>query len=321
VAPRAGIALARIEQKVLAWEDAGWLMYRPAGRDLLVELLPSPEDALERVEMLLERYETVQIQRVDEIAAYAKTRRCRHGHINAYLGGRTIERCSACDNCVAVPPLPDPGLPDERTQLLAVLRCVANAPWSWGCQTLIRILSGDDKGRYGRSSLHKKACAQAEFGALSFRSKTAIRRMIEHLEHADFLGPRRLEHGGVVLDLTAKGEAALGDPSALAELVAPTEPRGDEPSPERARTENEEEPEVDEALFETLRAWRLEQARERGVSAFVIFHDSHLRAIAAHKPTTREALLEVKGVGQRKLEKYGAAVIRLVREHLQEQSD
>jgi hypothetical protein len=36
VAPRAGIALARREHKVLAWEDAGWLMYRPAGRDLLV---------------------------------------------------------------------------------------------------------------------------------------------------------------------------------------------------------------------------------------------------------------------------------------------
>jgi ATP-dependent DNA helicase RecQ len=52
------------------------------------------------------------------------------------------------------------------------------------------------------------------------------------------------------------------------------------------------------------------------VSEFVIFHNSHLRAIAAHKPTTREALLEVKGVGPRKLEKYGAAIIGLVREHL-----
>jgi ATP-dependent DNA helicase RecQ len=145
--------------------------------------------------------------------------------------------------------------------------------------------------------------------------------MIEHLEYADFLAPRQLRHGGIVLDLTAKGQAALGDPSALAELVSSRDAQEHDGSRQRASTGHVEEPEVDEALFATLRAWRLGQAREQGVSAFVIFHDSHLRAIAAHKPTTREALLEVKGVGQRKLEKYGAAAIRLVREHLQEQSD
>jgi DNA-binding MarR family transcriptional regulator len=321
VAPGAGIALAEIERKVLAWEDAGWLRYRPAGRDLLIELLPSPGEAAERVETLLERYETVQIQRVDEIAAYAATTHCRHGHINAYLGGRTIERCGACDNCVAVPPLPDPGLPDERTQLLTILRCVANAPWSWGRQTLIRILHGEGKARYGRGALHEKACAQAEFGALGFRSKTVIQRMLERLEHGGFLAPRQLEHGGVVLDLTSTGKAALEDSSALAELVATTEsPRLDQ-SVEEASTESDEEQVVDEALFEALRAWRLERAREEDMPAFVVFHDSHLRAIAAHRPTTGDALLGVKGVGPRKQEKYGPAIIRLVREYLQEQGD
>jgi ATP-dependent DNA helicase RecQ len=226
VAPKAGIALEEIEQKLLAWEDAGWLMVRPAGRDLLVELLPSPEGAIERVEALLERYETVQIQRVDEIAAYARTRRCRHGHINAYLGGRTIERCHTCDNCVALPPLPDPDLPDERVQLLTILRCVANAPWSWGRQTVVRILRGEDKARYGRHTLHEKACAQAEFGTLGFRSKVGIKRMVERLESAGFLAPRQLKHGGIVLDLTAKGKAALEDPTSLAGLVSSRGGRG-----------------------------------------------------------------------------------------------
>jgi ATP-dependent DNA helicase RecQ len=321
VAPRAGIALADIEQKVLAWEDAGWLMYRPSGRDLLVELVTSSEDAGERVEALRERHETVQIQRVDEIVAYARTKHCRHGHLNAYLGGRTLERCDACDNCVAVAPPPDPDLPDEQTQLLTILRCVENAPWSWGRYTLTRILRGDDKVRDGRHSLHEKACAQAEFGALSFRSTTAVRRMVEGLEHAGFLEPRQLEHGGVVLDLTGRGRAALEDPSALAELVAPKEARRSDRSPGRAPTGGEGGPDVDEALFDTLRTWRVGQARGQDVPAFVVFHDSHLRAIAAQKPTTREALLEIKGIGPRKLEEYGAAVLKLVREHLQEERD
>jgi ATP-dependent DNA helicase RecQ len=320
VAPRAGIALAEIEQKLLAWEDAGLLMVRPAGRDLLVELLPPPEGAMERVEALLEKYETVQAQRVDEIAAYARTRQCRHGHLNAYLGGRTIERCNACDNCVAVPVLPDPGLPDERTQLLTILRCVAEAPWSWGRQTLVRILCGDDKARHGKRSLHQKACAQAEFGALGFRSKTAIQRMLEGLEQAGFLRPRQLKHGGIVLDLTAEGKAALEDSSALAELAAPLESQKGYASPERP-SENEGEPDIDEALFATLRAWRLEQAREQGVPAFVVFHDSHLRAIAASRPITLEALSEVKGVGPNRLDRYGSAVIGLVRAHHPEEGD
>ena len=66
-----------------------------------------------------------------------------------------------------------------------------------------------------------------------------------------------------------------------------------------------------------MRTWRLEQAREQEVPPYVIFHDSHLRAIAAHQPVTLEALSELKGVGPSKLEKYGAAVIELVRKHLE----
>lgn len=74
---------------------------------------------------------------------------------------------------------------------------------------------------------------------------------------------------------------------------------------------------MDEALFQALRAWRLEQARAQEAPPYVIFHDSHLRAIAAHQPITLEALSELKGVGPSKLEKYGTAVIELVRKHLE----
>lgn len=74
---------------------------------------------------------------------------------------------------------------------------------------------------------------------------------------------------------------------------------------------------MDEALFRKLRTWRLEQARAQGVPPYVVFHDSHLRGIAAKRPVTLEALSELKGIGPIKLEKYGAAMIELVREHLE----
>ena len=217
VASKGGIALGEIEQKVLDWQDAGWLRYQPSGRDALVKLLPSPDDASDRVESLLERYEAVQAQRVDEIAAYAAATRCRHGHLNAYLGGRAIARCNACDNCVVSPPLPDPDLPDEGTQMLTVLRCISNAPWSWGRQTLVRILLGDGEARHSKRALRAEACDQGEFGALSFRSRAAVQGMVEQLEAAGLLAERRLKSGGIVLDLTKKGVVALKDPRVLRE--------------------------------------------------------------------------------------------------------
>lgn len=305
VARQAGLPLDNIERRVLDWADAGWLDYRPAGRDLLLELLPPPPDAAERIATLLERYETIQAQRVDEITAYAQTRRCRHGHINAYLGGRVIERCSACDNCIEIQPPPDAGLPDEGEQLLTILRCVAAAPWSWGRLSLVRILRGD-------AQASPKAHDCQGFGSLSFRSQTAVERMLERLERGGFLKARQLDHGGIVLDLTPTGQAALQNPAALESLVRPAK----EPLPRKSPQKDEAELEVDEALFQALRAWRLEQAHGQGVPPYVIFHDSHLRAIAAHQPVTLEALSELKGVGPSKLEKYGAAVIELVRKHL-----
>jgi len=312
VARRAGLSLDDVERQVLEWADAGWLGYRSSGRDLLLELLPPPPDAAQRLQTLLERYETVQVQRVDEIAAYARTRRCRHGHLNAYLGGRVIEQCGACDNCVDVSLPPDAGLPDEREQYLTMLRCVSAAPWSWGRVTLMRILRGGDRARPGARPLPSEACDHAGFGALAFRSKAAIRRMLDGLESGGFLQARRLAHGGVVLDLTPAGRAALECPAALDPLLCPTKKPSSPPKPPQ---EEEPELEVNEALFQALRAWRLEQARAQRVPPYVVFHDSHLRSIAAHCPTTLEALAELKGIGPRKVEKYGSDVIELVRQH------
>ena len=100
VARAAALSPYTLEAQLLTWADAGWIGCRFSGRDALLELLPAPPDAPARVKSLLERYETVAAQRVDEITAYARTSRCRHGYLNAYLGGRAIKRCTACDNCV-----------------------------------------------------------------------------------------------------------------------------------------------------------------------------------------------------------------------------
>jgi ATP-dependent DNA helicase RecQ len=71
--------------------------------------------------------------------------------------------------------------------------------------------------------------------------------------------------------------------------------------------------EADVELFEALRAWRGALARERKVPAFVILSDATLAEIALSRPASEDALLEVKGIGPRKLAEYGAEILRVVR--------
>ena len=73
--------------------------------------------------------------------------------------------------------------------------------------------------------------------------------------------------------------------------------------------------EVDEALFEALRAWRGRIAGETGVPAYLVFHDRALRVIAARKPDTLRALAGCPGVGPAKLERFGDDVLDLVAAH------
>jgi ATP-dependent DNA helicase RecQ len=205
----------------------------------------------------------------------------------------------------------------EREQLLVILACVRDAPWGWGRQTLINMLRGDGAvvGRSARA-LHPKARAQAQFGALAFRSATAVGGLVDCLEHAGFLQKRQIDGAGFVLEVTQAGRCALHRPGALDAMVAeraqPVRQRATRKAPATVGAE----PEVDETLLETLRGWRLEQARARRVPPYMVFHDSVLRAISAQQPLALDALLTIKGVGSHKLDRYGDAIVQLVRTHL-----
>ncbi len=74
-------------------------------------------------------------------------------------------------------------------------------------------------------------------------------------------------------------------------------------------------PGFDPDLFEKLREWRLAQAKERKVSAFIVFYDRTLREIAARKPLNRRELNAISGVGPTKMDLYGEDVLQIVREH------
>ncbi|MEI6363731.1 MAG: ATP-dependent DNA helicase UvrD2 [Actinomycetes bacterium] len=72
---------------------------------------------------------------------------------------------------------------------------------------------------------------------------------------------------------------------------------------------------LNEDLLEALREWRLAESRERGVPAYVVFTDVTLVAIAEQQPTDDDALMEIPGIGPKKLDAYGPSVLDLVSRH------
>jgi ATP-dependent DNA helicase RecQ len=98
-----------LEERLLAWDRAGWLHYRGIGRDMLLALPQAPMDSPQRVAALLADHAAGLEARANAMMAYANTRLCRHGFISTYFGAREIDRCSACDNCLREPGASDTG--------------------------------------------------------------------------------------------------------------------------------------------------------------------------------------------------------------------
>jgi ATP-dependent DNA helicase RecQ len=69
---------------------------------------------------------------------------------------------------------------------------------------------------------------------------------------------------------------------------------------------------ADEQLVEALRTWRRTEAAERAVPAYVVLHDKTIQALASAKPQSRNALLEVPGLGPTKVERYGDALLTVI---------
>jgi ATP-dependent DNA helicase RecQ len=309
VCARADLNPREVESQLLQWCDQGWLEYRGMGRDMLLELLPPPPDASQRVADLLEEYGAEQDKRIEEMVAYATTSGCRHNHLGAYFGGRPVSDCRSCDNCTAPTFIPKerpvkkarPSIHPAR----AILQCVSHVshlPFSLGKPGLSKVLKGSIA-----SSVRSDRCP--EYGALAYLSLSAIVRQIELLIAEGYL--IREEHGYRRIALTEKGKKALRDPSLLPDVLPMPPTRREKDKAEKRDVDDDAQ--VDEGLWQRLRAWRLEHAQAQEVPAFVIFHDATLRRIAALRPADLDELASIKGIGPSKLEKYGQEVLDIVK--------
>jgi len=114
-------------------------------------------------------------------------------------------------------------------------------------------------------------------------------------------------------ELRARSDQALQDHAAIIAAWQEAEANG---ANEEKMLEASAPLHVDDELLEALRGWRYKLATEQSVPPYIIANNKMLEQVAAAKPQTDDELLDLSGFGAKKVETYGADILRLVEEHL-----
>ena len=236
---------------------------------------------------------------------------CRHRALVEYFGqSLSDEKCLACDFCLDEVELAD----DSLVTAQKIISCVARLRENYGGDYTAQVLVGSKEQRVVEKG-HDKL---STWGLLKAHDKRQVRDWIEQL-----VGQGCLVKGGEygVLQITADGRDVMSG-GFTPRLLKATE-RGGRSERNRTRKESKSEKEswegVDRGLFEALRQWRREKAEVRGLPPFIIFGDAVLRDLARYRPSTAEALMQIRGIGQKKRAEHGdeltAVVVEYCREH------
>ncbi len=241
-------------------------------------------------------------QHLDAMLALCETIGCRRQNLLDYFG-ESSRPCGNCDTCLEAPETWD-GLVPAQKLLSTIVRLQRERGQAFGAGHLIDILRGGSTDRV-RQQGHDKL---ATYGLGADLSEQDWRSVI-----------RQLLARGILVARGEYGTLALGEPAAGVL-------RGESPVPLRrdvmgrsggvARVRKTTAPEnLDPAnlgVFEALRAWRTGVAKELGVPAYIVFGDATLRALAERRPGSLADLDGVSGIGAKKREAYGEAVLGVI---------
>jgi len=273
------------------------------------------------------RRKDLEHRKLRRMVAYADSTGCLRATILRYFGDPAArEPCGACGNC------------DRRTTLGAadldlvktILSGIAGAGERYGRRKIVAMLAGhvedlpDSLARLSASGTLREERPRtiehwidAACGAGLIRvsddqyrtlSLTPIGRevMDGRAENVSMAPPvlRAAKGGGKAQPRSRSARPHVGEPVLRVRASRPdSRPHGDRPVPDGVSAAG---------VSDALRAWRIEQARRRGVPPYVILHDRTLEAIAATLPVSLDELGLLPGIGPAKLDTHGDAILGLV---------
>jgi ATP-dependent DNA helicase RecQ len=241
----------------------------------------------------------IEIHKLNAMVALAEAVTCRRRVLLGYFGEQLAEDCGNCDIC-----LDPPEKFDATVEAQKALSCVYRVGQRFGQRHVIEVLRGADTERVRRLG-HD---GLSTYGIGASLSEEAWASIIRQLIHHGYLVQDIANYS--VLQLTdaarplLRGERRLqlARPRTRA-AVKSRQSRGDAGGP------------YDEDLFEALRALRKRLADAEGKPPYIVFGDATLMQMARDKPVDEDQLLAINGVGQHKLEKYGADFLELIAGH------
>ncbi len=250
-----------------------------------------------------EERKRIEHQRLNALLGYCESVSCRRATLLQVFDETHGGACGNCDNCLKPPKRID-GLQLAQKLLSTIYR----SGQRFGAQHVIAILRGAENERVQQFNHH----TLSTFGIgkeLNEKQWSAVIRQL-------------LAQGWIDVDSTAFGALKL---NAKSRSVLKNECeiwlREPQEKIREAKSKTSKSPNgnsssihsiAGNSLFEKLRAWRAQLAKQSGLPPYVIFHDSVLHAIAEQPPQTKSALATISGIGQKKIERYGDDLLALI---------
>ena len=271
-----------------------WMGYGLGDVVLLRQMIEQGEAGDER--KALER------RKLDQLLGFCESAMCRRQALLAAFGEAHPGACGNCDNCL------QPVRTWDATEAARkALSCVYRTGQRFGAAHLIDVLRGADTEKVRQFRHHELST----YGIGTELDANAWRSVFRQLVVAGVLEVDAEGHGSLRLGAAARPVLRGEQPVHLREEPARARVvRGGE-----RRSESTLHVEAgDRPLFDALRGWRAQLAREQNVPAYVIFHDRTLRDIAQLRPASLGELARVGGIGGSKLGRYGESVLEVIRE-------
>ena len=272
--------------------SVAWMVYGPQDVTMqrqMIENGGSPEDQ-----------KRTSRNKLDALLGYCETTTCRRQVLLQYFGDWR-DPCGHCDTCLTPPITIDGTVPAQK-----ILSCIHRTGQMFGAAHIIDVLLGADTEKI-RKFRHKDV---STYGIGADHTRKEWQSLIRQLVAGSFLAVDMEEYGG--LKITPQGVTFLKDKQRIALRLDPkttgsSSRRAQKPDPAIAPVTRE-----DKVLFAALKALRLSIAKENDIPPYMVFHDKTLMDMAAKKPKNLEEMSLVHGVGQSKLQKYGAVFLERI---------
>ena len=298
-----------LEGECLEWRSSF------AGRAVSLTDPERPMPELDREEIEAKR--SAENARLDEVIAYAGSRRCRQATLIDYFGEDVTNwRCGCCDICSGEQTAWRDPSPEELRAVRIILLAAANFNGRIGGGKLAKILTGNSAvdSPWLRNS--------GDFGKLRSWKENTVSALIHSLERSGAL--ERIDREGFpCLGLSAQGEDVLtGTAEVKLDLtpgIAPGASRGAGRTGSRAKLKAEKSRAPGDRLYEELRQLRQKIALSRGVPAFAVLTNAGLAALAQYRPRTAEEAMELNGIGPHKAKYILPPFLEIIRRYAEEE--